>query len=75
MENCQKWFEKILTGWCILLMGIMALSVIISVFLRYVLGITFVWAEEAITYFFIATTYFGAILGVKENEHIRYCNS
>jgi len=52
------------------LTGILALTIIFTVFLRYVFGITFVWAEEVITYLFIGTTFFGAALVTKENEHI-----
>lgn len=54
----------------ILLMAMLGLSVIITVFLRYVLNISFIWAEEAILFTFIATTYFGVIMCVKEDEHI-----
>jgi C4-dicarboxylate transporter DctQ subunit len=49
----------------------MTILVIVSVFLRYVLGITFIWAEEAITMLFIASSFYGAVLCVHENEHIR----
>jgi TRAP-type C4-dicarboxylate transport system permease small subunit len=48
----------------------MTSMVIIFVFLRYFFGVTFVWAEEMITMLFIATTYFGAVLGMKHKEHI-----
>jgi TRAP-type C4-dicarboxylate transport system permease small subunit len=54
----------------ILLMATMALAVIVTVFFRYVLNISFIWAEEAILFTFIATTYFGIIICVKEGEHI-----
>ena len=48
----------------------MTISVIVSVFLRYIFGITFVWAEEVITMLFISTTFFGGALAVREKEHI-----
>ena len=64
------WLDKALSWWCIVLMGALTIAIILSVFLRYVFGITFVWAEASITMFFVGTTYFGAALGVRENEHI-----
>lgn len=51
-------------------MGIMAVFVIATVFLRYAMALTFAWAEEFITMLFIATTYFGAVIGVRDSEHI-----
>ncbi|MGD1821535.1 MAG: TRAP transporter small permease [Pleomorphochaeta sp.] len=56
---------------CRCLIFLMTILVIISVFLRYVLGITFIWAEEAITMLFIASSFYGAVLCVHEDEHIR----
>ena len=44
---------------------------IACVFLRYVFSISFVWTEELITFLFLATTYFGLVLGVKYDEHIK----
>lgn len=52
------------------LAGILALSVIITVFLRYVFGISYAWAEELLVMIFIATTFLGAALGLREKEHI-----
>ena len=53
------------------LMGGVAVWVIISVMLRYIFNIVFNWTEELIVFLFIASTYFGIILGVKEDEHIK----
>lgn len=59
------------TSWvCIVLMAVMATAVIATVFLRYLYGLSYVWMEEIIVQFFIATTFFGAVLGVRRNEHI-----
>jgi TRAP-type transport system small permease protein len=55
---------------CRILLLLMSLLVVTFVFMRYLFGITFIWAEEAITMLFISTTFFGAVLGVKDNEHI-----
>ncbi|MCK4822687.1 TRAP transporter small permease [bacterium] len=70
MNKFVKWFYKILVIWGILLMGAVTVSIIASVILRYVFGIVFVWAEEVITLLFIGTTYFGAIICMREDEHI-----
>ncbi len=64
------WLDRVLSYWCILLAGLMTAGIISSVILRYVFHLTFVWAEAAITMLFIGTTYFGAVLGVREDEHI-----
>ena len=63
MTKCFPLFGKILVG-------ILAGGVIISVFLRYVFNISFVWSEEILTMVFVATTFFGAALGMREHEHI-----
>ena len=70
MKRVFHGLDKALAVWCQAITGMLAAAVILSVFLRYVLGITFVWAEEVITMLFIATTFFGAGLAVRENEHI-----
>lgn len=56
------------------LVGILASGVIISVILRYVFSISFVWSEETLTMVFVATTFFGAALGIREKEHITITN-
>lgn len=71
MEKFLERFDRLLTFWCVLLTGAMTIAVITLVFSRYVLGITFIWAEESISVLFYATTYFGAALGVRCDEHIR----
>lgn len=56
---------------CRALIVVMVVLVIVSVFLRYIFGLTFIWAEEAITMLFVASSFYGAFLGLKENEHIQ----
>ena len=72
MEKKGIWhyIDKALVVWCAFIMGLMAVMVILSVVLRYVFGITYVWSEELIIYLFIITTYFGSVLCVRDNEHI-----
>ncbi|MCK7482867.1 MAG: TRAP transporter small permease subunit [Candidatus Moduliflexus flocculans] len=63
--------DKVLGGSCrVPSVGLRAAGVIISVFLRCVFGVSFAWAEELMTMVFIATTFFGAALGLREGEHI-----
>jgi TRAP-type C4-dicarboxylate transport system permease small subunit len=57
--------------WNFALMSAVVLLVIATVFLRYIFNITFTWTEELIVFLFIATTYFGSILGVREDEHVK----
>lgn len=62
--------DKSLEALSIFIMGLMCIMVILSVGLRYIFNITYVWSEELIILLFISTTYFGSILCVKEKEHI-----
>lgn len=70
MNALIKLVDRILALWCILLMAALTLGVIISVILRYLFNISFVQSEEAITLIFIATSYFGMALGIREHDHI-----
>jgi len=63
-------FDKAIAVFLGVLVGGLALGVIASVFLRYLFNISFAWAEELMTMLFIATTFFGAALGLRESEHI-----
>lgn len=70
MNKLIKVLDRILSVWCYSLMGVMTVAIIATVILRYVFNITFVKAEEAITMVFVATTFFGAALGIREKDHI-----
>jgi TRAP-type C4-dicarboxylate transport system permease small subunit len=70
MNVLIKMVDRVMAIWCILLMALLTIGVIISVILRYVFNVSFVQSEEAITLIFIATSYFGMALGVRENDHI-----
>jgi TRAP-type C4-dicarboxylate transport system permease small subunit len=63
-------FDRIIEVVNVLLIVSLTLSVILSVLLRYVFNISFIWAEEAIIFMFIGTTYFGIVMCVQEGEHI-----
>lgn len=57
--------------WNFALMSAVVLLVIATVFLRYLFNVTFTWTEELIIFLFIATTYFGSVVGVREDEHVK----
>ncbi len=62
--------DRILAIFLTILVGVMASGVMVSVLLRYVFNIAFAWSEELLTVVFIATSFFGAALGIREKEHI-----
>jgi TRAP-type C4-dicarboxylate transport system permease small subunit len=70
MNRIVKFIDKVLSVWCIFLVALLTFGVIVSVVLRYVFNISFVESEEGITLLFVATTYFGMALGVREKDHI-----
>jgi TRAP-type C4-dicarboxylate transport system permease small subunit len=49
---------------------LIALMVIISVSLRYLFGISYVWFQELIVLMFIFTTFFGSVVAFKRDEHL-----
>lgn len=66
LRGMDKALADILTA----LTGILFLGVIVSVILRYFFGLSSAWSEELLTMCFIATTFFGASLCLREKEHI-----
>jgi len=62
--------DKILIGFSTTIMALMSILVVLTVILRYVFNIAYAWSEELIVLLFIATTYFGSILCVRDKEHI-----
>ena len=74
MKKLIVGLDRILSYLGIGLTALLAGGVIISVFLRYVFSIAFVWSEELLTMVFVATTFFGAALGLREQEHIAVTN-
>ncbi len=70
MDKVIVFIDRILSLLGKALVGVLALGVIVSVLLRYVFSISFVWSEEILTMVFVATTFFGAALGLREHEHI-----
>jgi TRAP-type transport system small permease protein len=70
MDKVIVFLDRILSLLGKALVGVLASGVIVSVLLRYVFSISFVWSEEILTMVFVATTFFGAALGLREHEHI-----
>ncbi len=66
--------DRFLSGFGIALNAVLASGVIISVFLRYFFSIAFVQSEELLTMVFVATTFFGSALGLREGDHIAITN-
>ncbi|WP_461204992.1 TRAP transporter small permease [Clostridium sp. DL1XJH146] len=71
MKKVLNILKFIIEKLCIFMMGSLAILIILSVILRYVFNISFIWAEEFITMLFIATTYYGIIIGTIEDQHIK----
>ena len=69
-----KVIDTMLIWWSTMLMALMSVSVVISVILRYVFNLSYVWSEEFIVLLFIATTYFGSILCVRDKDRITSYN-
>ncbi len=74
MKKLILGIDRFLSVVGIALTAILAAGVIISVILRYVFSIAFVQSEELLTMVFVATTFFGAALGLRESEHIAVSN-
>jgi TRAP-type C4-dicarboxylate transport system permease small subunit len=68
--RAAKFLDSALRMLCAALMGMMALTVILSVFFRYALSVTAVWSEELISVIFIASTFLGTAMVARDDEHI-----
>jgi C4-dicarboxylate transporter DctQ subunit len=51
-------------------LGMATLIAIVAVLLRYVFGIFLFWSEEAIIYLIIYSTFLGAVITLRHNEHV-----
>src|SRR5450756_1783471 len=60
-------FEEVVTA---LLLGVMIVSVGLSVFFRYVLQKPFSWTEEVVLLCMVWMVFLGASIATKHNEHI-----
>jgi C4-dicarboxylate transporter, DctQ subunit len=51
-------------------LGLATVIAIVAVLLRYVFGIFLFWSEEAIIYLIIYSTFLGAVITLRHNEHV-----
>ncbi|MGH3585230.1 MAG: TRAP transporter small permease [Pseudonocardia sp.] len=51
-------------------LGLAAIIAIVAVLLRYLFGIFLFWSEEAIVYLIIYSTFLGAVITLRHNEHV-----
>lgn len=70
MKRLFNYLDLFLTIISLSALAIMTIIVIVSVFLRYFFGMSYVWSEELMTLLFIFTTFFGSVLAIKEKGHI-----
>lgn len=73
MKVLEVFFHRVtvfLRWICVALILGMSLTVIVSVFFRYVLNNPLVWSEEVIRMQLVAMTYFGAALAAYQRGHI-----
>ncbi len=69
-------FDRVLTwienGLAALALGGASLLAIIQVILRSVFGTTIFWTEEATVYLIILSTFIGAVIALRHNEHVNF---
>ena len=70
MDKIIDFIDSILMKLLSLIIVAIAVIVIISVALRYLFGISYVWLQELIVFMFIFTTFFGSVVAYKRNEHL-----
>ncbi len=66
-DQILRWIENILAG---LSLGGAAALAIVQVILRYVFDTIIFWSEEAIIYLVIFSTFVGAAITLRYNEHV-----
>lgn len=70
MNKTLKIIDRILSFTISALVGTLALGIILSVFLRYVFGLSFSYVEELLTIAFAAIIFLGSALCIREKQHI-----
>jgi C4-dicarboxylate transporter, DctQ subunit len=74
MEISVQRFDRVLTRIENVLaagtLGLATIIAIVAVVLRYAFGIFLFWSEEAIIYLIIYSTFLGAIITLRHNEHV-----
>ncbi|GAA2006960.1 TRAP transporter small permease [Brevibacterium samyangense] len=67
LDSVLGWIENIIAGVSLVLACLIA---IVSVVLRETTGFVIFWSEEAIIYLIIFSTFFGAVIVLRRNEHV-----
>ena len=67
VRQADRLADGVLAGLGALLVGL----VLVSVFCRYVLNHSLSWSDEVVRYLFVWFTLFGAVVTLREREHIR----
>lgn len=66
-DRTLSWIENILAGFSL---GAAAVLAIVQVILRYVFDTIIFWSEEAVIYLIIFSTFVGAAITLRHNEHV-----
>lgn len=70
MNKFLQKLDRILSVISIIMVGLIASGVIISVFLRYFFSLSYGWVEEFLTMLFVAITFMCSALCIREKQHI-----
>ena len=74
MEVTVRRFDRVLTRienvFAASTLGLATVIAILAVVLRYVFGVFVFWSEEAIIYLIIYSTFLGAVITLRHNEHV-----
>lgn len=66
-----KWLDDHLEEYILVILSLFTVGIVFTqVFMRYVLGDSLVWSEEAARYAFIWMIYIGVSYGIKRNSHL-----
>ncbi|MGD1818252.1 MAG: TRAP transporter small permease [Pleomorphochaeta sp.] len=71
MNKVLKIIDKIISFILSSLVAILAIGIILTVFLRYIFGISFNFFEEFLTNCFAAIIFIGSALAIREKQHIQ----
>lgn len=67
LDRTLTWFENTVAAASL---GLAALLAILGVILRYTFGYVIFWGEEAVIYLIILSTFMGAVVTLRHNEHV-----
>lgn len=70
MNKFLKLFDKTLSVISIVMVGLLAVGVILTVFLRYFFSISYGWVEEFLTMLFVSINFLCTAVCIREKQHI-----